>query len=146
MDKYIIIPQKSKSIYKEQIWSGRLYNGRDIIVSIVDIYESGYFKMELSKTDLKKIMKKDNVVLNDYKIIFSYLEDKCGNFNFLRNISHFSENDINEINKLLYDDVNTVKDIRNNDFIELYDLENHWFTCNDIIYGIECSNCLYEKL
>ena len=146
MNKYKIIPQSSNSIYKEHIWNGTLYNGRDIIISIVDIYESGYFIMELTNNELKTILKKDSVYLNDYNLLNSYLENEYGYFTLLRNISHYNESDINEINKLVYDDINTVKDIRNNDYIQVCDLEKHWFKCDDIIYGIENSKCLYEKL
>ena len=146
MNKYKIIPQSSNSIYKEHIWNGTLYNGRDIIISIVDIYESGYFIMELTNNELKTILKKNSVFLNDYNLLNPYLENEYGYFTLLQNISHYNESDINEINKLVYDDINTVKDIRNNDCIQVCDLEKHWFKCDDIIYGIENSNCLYEKL
>ena len=84
--------------------------------------------------------------MNDYNLLNSYLENEYGYFTLLRNISHYNESDINEINKLVYDDINTVKDIRNNDYIQVCDLKKHWFKCDDIIYGIENSKCLYEKL
>lgn len=144
MNKYKIIPQGSNSIYEEEIWKGTLFNGRTIIISIVNIYESGYFIMDLSNNDLKTILKRDNIVLNDYNLLNHYLENKSGYFTLLRNMSHYNESEINEINKLIYDNKN--KDIRNSDNILISDLEKRWFKCDDIIYGFECSKCLYEKL
>ena len=146
MSKYNIIPQTPNSIYKEELWSGKLFNGRDIIISIVDIYESGYFTMELSNHELKSILKKTNVVLNDYKLLTPCLEEKGGYFTLLRNISNYTMNEINEINKLIYNDIETTKDIRNSDFIDKEMLEENWFTHDDTIYGIEHTKCLYEKL
>ena len=146
MNKYNIIPQSPNSIYKEELWSGKLFNGRDIIISIVDIYESGNFIMELSNHELKSILKNTNVVLNDYKILIPYLEKKGAYFTLLRNTSNYTMNEMNEINKLIYNDIETMKDIRNSDFIDTEILKKNWFTHDDTIYGIEHTKCIYEKL
>lgn len=102
--RYLIEPEYKKSAYEEQIWNNTLKNGKPVSVKVGNVYRWGSFYIELTESEKEDLLKKDQVLLNDYED-FELLEMWDGGCDFWVNIvdeDDFAEEELEEINALLY--------------------------------------------
>ena len=102
--RYLIEPEYKKSACEEQIWNNTLKNGKPVSVKVGNLYRWGSFYVELTEREKEELLKKDQVVLNDYEG-FELIEMWDGGCDFWVNIvdeDDFTEEELEEINALLY--------------------------------------------
>ena len=102
--RYLIEPEYKKSACEEQIWNNTLKNGNPVSVKVGNVYRWGSFYIELTEREKEELLKKDQVLLNDYED-FELLEMWDGGCDFWVNIvdeDDFTEEELEEINTLLY--------------------------------------------
>lgn len=102
--RYLIEPEYKKSACEEQIWNNTLKNGKPVSVKVGNLYRWGSFYVELTEREKEELLKKDQVVLNDYED-FELIEMWDGGCDFWVNIvdeDDFTEEELEEINALLY--------------------------------------------
>ena len=102
--RYLIEPEYKKSACEEQIWNNTLKNGKPVSVKVGNLYRWGSFYIELTEREKEELLKKDQVVLNDYED-FELIEMWDGGCDFWVNIvdeDDFTEEELEEINALLY--------------------------------------------
>jgi len=126
--RYLIEPEYKKSACEEQIWNNTLKNGKPVSVKVGNVYRWGSFYIELTEREKEELLKKDQVLLNDYED-FELIEMWDGGCDFWVNIvdeDDFTEEELEEINALLY---STEDDADEDD--ECYDEEkmeiNGWY-------------------
>lgn len=102
--RYIIEPEYKKSASEEQIWSNSLKNGKTVSVKVGNLYRWGSFYIELSDKEKEDLHKKSSIVLSDF-YDYELIEMWDGGCDFWINIVNeedYSENELEEINTLLY--------------------------------------------
>ena len=102
--RYLIEPEYKKSACEEQIWNNTLKNGKPVSVKVGNVYRWGSFYIELTEREKEELLKKDQVLLNDYED-FELIEMWDGGCDFWVNIvdeDDFTEEELEEINALLY--------------------------------------------
>ena len=102
--RYLIEPEYKKSACEEQIWNNTLKNGKPVSVKVGNLYRWGSFYIELNEREKEELLKKDQVVLNEYEG-FELIEMWDGGCDFWVNIideDDFTEEELEEINALLY--------------------------------------------
>lgn len=102
--RYLIEPEYKKSACEEQIWNNTLKNGKPVSVKVGNVYRWGSFYIELTEKEKEELLKKDQVVLNEYEG-FELIEMWDGGCDFWVNIvdeEDFTEEELEEINALLY--------------------------------------------
>jgi hypothetical protein len=126
--RYLIEPEYKKSACEEQIWNNTLKNGKPVSVKVGNVYRWGSFYIELTEREKEELLKKDQVLLNEYED-FELIEMWDGGCDFWVNIvdeDDFTEEELEEINALLY---STEDDADEDD--ECYDEEkmeiNGWY-------------------
>ena len=102
--RYLIEPEYKKSACEEQIWNNTLKNGNPVSVKVGNVYRWGSFYIELTEKEKEDLLKKDQILLNEYEG-FELIEMWDGGCDFWVNIvdeDDFTEEELEEINALLY--------------------------------------------
>lgn len=102
--RYLIEPEYKKSACEEQIWNNTLKNGNPVSVKVGNVYRWGSFYIELTEREKEELLKKDEILLNEYEG-FELIEMWDGGCDFWVNIvdeDDFTEEELEEINALLY--------------------------------------------
>ena len=144
MTFYSLMPKEDGDIYETEIWSAKLFNGREIILHITTGYEECDIRVEFDEDESEKInlMQKTYITLNDYSAHIRSLSTPHY-YDIRINESDFNEDEIREINKLIYDD--DEHDFRSRDVIDTFDMEDRYWILDDTIYEI-MGSCVLKKL
>jgi hypothetical protein len=102
--RYLIEPEYKKSAYDEQIWNNTLKNGKPVSVKVGNVYRWGSFYIELTEREKEELLKKDQVLLNDYEDfeLISMWDGGCDFWVDIVDEDDFTEEELEEINALLY--------------------------------------------
>ena len=105
--RYNIDPKYKKSTYEKEEWRNKLKNGKNVVIHIITFYRYGYFSANLSIDEADEIKNKEyeEIVLNNYDDFEMHeLNDGCSLEIVIENEYKYSEDEIKEINCLIYCD------------------------------------------
>ena len=125
---YKIKPKCNKSTYQKECWENKLKNGRDICLHVTTLFRWGTFEIRLTKQQKKDILKKQDIILNDYEYTVETMYDGCDIYVEIQNQDTYSPEEIKEINNLIYY-------TNNHDSFEEDMLESNRWYLDDTIYG-----------
>lgn len=102
--QYLIEPKYKKSVCEEQTWTNTLKSGKKVAVKVGNVYRWGHFHITINKTEKADILTKDIVLINDYEDyeLISMWDGGCDFWLDIVDEDKYSEEEINEINELLY--------------------------------------------
>jgi hypothetical protein len=142
---YTITADYKKSSYQTEQWNNILSNGKRVTYEITNYFYWGTFEIELTDKDKEEILKKDEIILNDYGCSLEELTDGCDHYEEIKNESSYNEEELKEIKKLLY-----CSPENNDEYDEDCDVddelleENDW-SMDDTIYGFSTGCELTER-
>ena len=132
---YTITADHKKCSYQTEQWNNVLSNGKKVTYEITNYFYWGTFEIELTDKEKEEILKKDEIILNDYCCSLEELTDGCDHYEEIKNESSYNEEELKEIKKLLY-----CSSENNDEYSEDCDIdeelleENSW-SMDDTIYG-----------
>ena len=145
---YQIMADYKKSTYQTEHWTNQLSNGKIVTFLVTNIFRWGTFEIELTDKEKEEILKKESIVLNDYGASCQELTDGWLEQEEIQNRDDYTEEELDEIEKLIYwhkdyyddeyDDGETYD--YNEDILEL----NGW-SMDDTIYGFD-TKCELELI
>lgn len=135
--KYLIEPKYKKCVYEEQIWRNTLKNGKKVAVKVGNLYRWGHFHITINEAEKADLLAKENVLINDYEDyeLLSMWDGGCDFWLDIVDEDKYSEEELNEINMLLYKSGEEEDD----DDDEVYEEEK---MCNNGWDEIECEYTL----
>lgn len=135
--QYLIEPKHKKSVCEEQTWTNTLKNGKSVSVKVGNVYRWGEFHITINETEKAELLKKDIVLINDYEDneLLSMWDGGCDFWVDIVDEDKYSEEELKEINILLYKSAEE----ENDDDDELYDEEK---MCENGWDEIECEYTL----
>lgn len=119
--QYLIETKHKKSVCEEQIWKNTLKSGKKVEVKVGNLYRWGHFHITINEKEKADLLKKENVLINDYEDyeLISMWDGGCDFWVDIVDEDKYSEEELNEINILLYKS----NEEENDDDDELYDEE-----------------------
>lgn len=137
--QYLIEPKHKKSVFEEQTWTNTLKSGKSVTVKVGNLYRWGEFHITINETEKAELLKKDNVLINDYEDyeLLSMWDGGCDFWVDIVDEDKYSEEELNEINILLYKS----GEEENNDE-ELYEDYDEEIMCNNGWNETECEYTL----
>ena len=119
--QYLIETKHKKSVCEEQTWTNTLKNGKSVSVKVGNLYRWGHFHITINETEKADLLKKENVLINDYEDyeLLSMWDGGCDFWVDIVDEEKYSEEELDEINILLYKS----NEEENDDDDELYDEE-----------------------
>ena len=145
---YNITANYKKSTYQIEHWTNVLSNGKHVTLLVYTYFYWGTFEIELTDKEKEDILKKDEIVLNDYSVSCVELDSGCDCYEEIENDEKYTKEELDEINKLIYwhkdyhdeeYNTNTEYDFEQ-DILEL----NDW-DLDDTIYGFD-TGCELELI
>lgn len=135
--QYLIEPKYKKSVCEEQTWTNTLKNGKSVSVKVGNVYRWGHFHITINESEKADLLKKENVLINDYEDyeLISMWDGGCDFWLDIVDEDKYSEEELNEINILLYKSGEEEDD----DDDEFYDEE---IMCNNGWDEFECEYTL----
>ena len=146
IENYYLSADYKKCTYQTEQWNNTLSNGKKVRFEITRYFYWGTFKIELTNKEKEEILKKDTIILNDYKgVSVESLDDCCEYSQEICNKDRFTPEELNEIHQLLYLGTKYDEDMTENEDYE-YMLENNGWSMDDTIYGINtgCELCICD--
>ena len=145
---YEIMADYKKSTYATEHWTNQLSNGKTVTFLVTNVYCWGTFEIELTDTEKEEILKKETIVLNDYGVLCQELTDGWLEEEEIQNRDDYTEEELDEIEKLIYWHKDYYDDEYDDD--ETYDynediLELNGWDLDDTIYGFD-TKCELELI
>ena len=144
---YKITADYKKSTYQEEHWVNKLKNGRYVTIYVTTFFRWGTFEITLNDQEKKEILKKEEIILNNYVCAMEEMWDGCDRYVEIQEKDTYSSEEMKEIHRLMY-----CEDIENSDYE--YDSDNDEFQedildangwdLDDTIYGFTCG-CILEE-
>lgn len=144
---YKISADYKKSTYQEEHWVNKLKNGRYVTLYVTTFFRWGTFEITLTDQEKKEILKKKDIILNNYVCAMEEMWDGCDRFVEIQEKDTYSAEEMKEIYCLMY-----CEDINNSDYE--YDSDNDEFQedildtngwdLDDTIYGFT-TGCILEE-
>lgn len=145
---YNITANHKKSTYQIEHWTNVLSNGKHVTLLVYTYFYWGTFEIELTDKEKEEILKKEDIVLNDYSVSCPELDSGCDCYEEIENEDSYTKEELDELNKLIYWHKDSYDEEYNAD-IE-YDFEqdilelNDW-DMDDTIYGFD-TGCELELI
>ena len=134
---YKITANHKKATYEEEHWLNTI-DGKQVKLNVTSYYRWGTFTINLTDSEKEEILKKDEVVLNDYDFELEEMWDGDSRYVELQDEDNYSEEQLKKINQTLYEDEED--EIFDEDFME----SNGWYI-DDTQYGFSCG-CILEPI
>jgi hypothetical protein len=135
---YKITACSKKATYEEEHWVNTIDN-KEVKLIVTCYYRWGTFTINLTNSEKEEILKKDEIVLNDYNFEFEEMWDGDSRYVELQDEDNYSEAEIKKIYQTLYEDIDD--EIFDDDFMEsngwMIDDTRHGFSCGCILEPIE---------
>jgi hypothetical protein len=134
---YHIIADYKKSTYQTKHWTKNIC-GKMVTLLVTTYFYWGRWEIELTDKEKEEILKKESIILNDYNVEEAVLNSSCGQYEEIENKESYTEEELMEINMLIY----TPVDDEDYDSDEEYEYDedilrmNGW-EINDTIYGFD---------
>jgi hypothetical protein len=142
---YTITADYKKSSYQTEQWNNILSNGKKITYEITNYFYWGTFEIELTDEEKEEILKKDEIILNDYGCSLEELTDGCDHYEEIKNESSYNEEELKEIKKLLYYSPENDDDYNEDCDVDEELLEENGWSMDDTIYGFSTGCELTER-
>ena len=145
---YNITANYKKSTYQIEHWTNVLSNGKCVTLLVYTYFYWGTFEIELTDKQKEEILKKEDIVLNDYSVSCVELDSECDCYEEIKNEENYTKEELDELNKLIYWHKDYYDEEYNAD-IE-YDFQqdilelNDW-DMDDTIYGFD-TGCELELI
>lgn len=145
---YNITANYKKSTYQIEHWTNVLSNGKRVTLLVYTYFYWGTFEIELTDKQKEEILKKEDIVLNDYSVSCVELDSECDCYEEIKNEENYTKEELDELNKLIYWHKDYYDEEYNAD-IE-YDFQqdilelNDW-DMDDTIYGFD-TGCELELI
>lgn len=137
---YKISPEYKKSVYQTEQWTNQLSNGKKVVLEITTYFRYGDFEVELTEKEKDEILKKDDIILNDYNASCNELWDGCDLYQEIPNEDKLSEEEKREMHRLMYKDEDEPDSYDGDcdDHVNEDILEANGWSMDDTTYGISC--------
>ena len=153
MKTYSLTANCKKCTYQTEQWNNVLSNGKHVRFEVTNYFYWGTFEIELTNKEKEEILKKDSIILNDYSVSCPELDSGCDDSSEIYNIESFTQEECEEIHRLLYFDENDAESYQNAcDFgIDAADpdvLEQNGWSMDETIYGMDTGcelECISEE-
>ena len=137
--EYIISAKHKKATYQTEKWTNKLESGKKVIFLVTTFFRWGNFTIELTEKEKEDILKREDIVLNDYNVSCDEIWDSCDIYTEIQDKDKYTKEELNEIHELLNIDGNDdgySSDTQYDFDPELF--ENNDWDIDDTIYGISC--------
>ena len=101
--EYQISAKYKKATYEEEHWFNNI-NGKKVELHVTSYYRWGTFTINLTDSQKEQILKKENIVLNDYDYEFGEMWDGDSRDVEIQNEDQYTEEELKNINDTLYED------------------------------------------
>lgn len=137
---YKISAAYKKSTYQTEEWRNCLSNGKRVVVEITTFFRHGNFEIELTDKEKEEILKKDNIIINDYNASCNELWDGCDMYQEVRDEDKLTDEERKELHKLMYMNEEEPDDYDDecDDMVDQDLLEANGWSMDDTTYGITC--------
>ncbi len=145
---YELTPSYKKSTYQTEQWNHILSNGKKVRYDVTNYFRWGAFEVELTDTEKDEILKSKDIIVNNWPgAICEELWGSSDYFEELVNKEKYTPEEIKEIHKLLYQDLDAVDDYETDceDMIDEELLDKNGWSMDDTIYGI-VGGCKLERI
>ena len=142
---YTITSDYKKSSYQTEQWNNILSNGKRVTYEITTYFYWGTFEIELTDKEKEEILKKDEIILNDYGCSLEELTDGCDHYEEIKNEASYNEGELREIKKLLYFSPENDDEYSEDCDIDQELLEENGWSMDDTIYGFSTGCELTEQ-
>jgi hypothetical protein len=139
---YHLTADYKKCTYQTEQWNNVLSNGKCVRFEVTNYFYWGTFEIELTDKEKEEILKKKSIILNDHSgVSVESLDSGCDYSDEICNIDSFTQEECQEIHRLLYFDENDTESYQNacddgiNADTDVLD-QNGW-SMDDTIYGID---------
>ena len=138
VEEYHLYPEHKDCIYTTEHWTNQLSNGKLVTVLYVQQWRNGEFTIELDKTQKEKILKEDNIILNDWGACTEEISSGWFYETKIKNEETFDQDEKKEIHRLMFCDNEEeyCEDDLNFDNFEQDIMEENNWSMNDTIYEI----------
>ena len=91
---HIKLPRRQKkATYEEEHWFNTI-NGKKIELMVTNYFRWGTFTINLTNSEKEEILKKDEIVLNDYDFEFEEMQDGDSRYVELQDEDKYSEEEL----------------------------------------------------
>lgn len=142
---YTITADYKKCSYQTEQWNNVLSNGKRVTYEITNYFYWGTFEIELTDKEKEEILKKDEIILNDYSCSFEELTSGCDHSEEIKNESSYNEEELQEIKKLLYCSPENYDEYDEDCDVDDELLEENGWSMDDTIYGFSTGCELTER-
>ena len=149
---YSLTADYKKCTYQIEHWTKDI-NGKKVTLLVYTYFYWGTFEIDLTDKEKEEILKKDSIILNDYSVSSHELDSGCDQYEDIENEESYTEEELLEINRLIYRPVEDEDYDSDEDDEECYTsdcddmntdiLEQNGWSMDDTIYGIN-TNCELE--
>ena len=138
--EYKIKAKYKKSTYQEEHWLKTISSGKKVKFLITTFFRWGVFTIELDEKEKEEILKKEEIILNDYSCSVEELWDGSYYDEEIVGKENYSKEELDEINDLLYNSEDGEIQNSPDEHVDIDLLEGNGWSMDDTIYGIagEC--------
>jgi len=145
---YSLTADYKKCTYQIEHWTKDI-NGKKVTLLVYTYFYWGTFEIDLTDKEKEEILKKDSIILNDYSVSSHELDSGCDQYEDIENEESYTEEELLEINRLIYRPVEDEDyDSDEDDEEYKYDVDilqmNGW-DMDDTIYGMD-TGCELELI
>ena len=126
---YTVTNAYKKSSYENEHYT-KIILGKRVTLIITTVYRWGEFEVTLTEEEKKKMLNEDIVCVNDYDSSFVSNIDGCEQFDEIKNLENYTEEEKNAIYKDIYEDV------ENEILFDKSELEDNDWDLDDTFYEI----------
>lgn len=126
---YTLTNTYKKSSYENEHYT-KIVLGKRVTLIITTVYRWGEFEVTLTEEEKEKMLNEDIVCVNDYDSSFVSNIDGCEQFDEIKNLENYTEEEKNAIYKDIYEDV------ENEILFDKSELEDNDWDLDDTFYEI----------
>ncbi len=126
---YTLTNAYKKSSYENEYYTKNIL-GKRVTLIITTVYRWGEFEVNLTEEEKEKMLSEDIVCVNDYDFSFVSNIDGCEQFDEIKDLENYTDEEKNAIYKDIYEDV------ENEILFNKSELEDNDWDLDDTFYEI----------
>jgi len=146
---YEIEPSNKSAIYTIEEWHITTSTGSDVILLYTQCWDYGTFEITVDEDKIDKLITSTPIIINDNGGCVNTLEMGWYYEHKIKNVDKYTDEEIKEINRLIYTDIDESGDNDDTDYdeecVDTGRLEDNGWTLEDTIYevydGVEIIGC-----
>ena len=91
---YKITPAYKKCVYQTEHWVVELSSNKTVELLYTLYFRGGEFEIELNEKEKEEILKKEEIILNDYCVSPNEIWDSCDVFHEIKNRDKYTESEL----------------------------------------------------